>query len=646
MSPVPHGVLTPEAGAVLAGRGPVRLPLTAARLQAVVDATGIDEVLVWGNGVAGAVRFEPPLPSDASVRVTPNRIVWTWDLGRLSVAALPTTPALVLEGRGALPTLRLVAPRSVPAGFAAPARLQRRDDGWDARSDRAALLLRARGGVVGPRGRLAWGEATRIVLAAGGDGVEAERAAAAVLAAGDGATAELDAYERELVSTLDVADPTLRSLFVHGLHAARSARKTLAGGRFAGFAAGVGYALPPRTYYRDAYWTLQVLLPLWPELAREQLLLLSREVGLDGRAPSGVIVASEVGERVWRARRAADPSLAADHPRDGVWWADHTDAPLFYVLLACEVAAWTGDRGLFATRVDGRTIGERVTAALAHAHATADASGLPVKPDHDRDWADNVFRSGYVTYDVALYHGALVRTADLVAADDPARAATYRARARDLRAAAGRELWRDDLGHFVEFRTLDGRVEDHLAIDTLTALRYGLADEAQADRTLAAARDRLETRHNDRQPWGDWGVLNVDPPYAAWVRRRGKSRFPYRYHNGADWPLWDGVYAEERLRRGLPGWRYPLTRAWTHGLAHGRATPVEYVSPPYGVGSLSNGWSAMPAAAMLTGGFGLTPDGGVRRPPWGQSVLRRRGRDGRSERVTVTEHGLEVEHDG
>ncbi len=646
MSPVPHGFLTAEAGAVLAGRGPVRLALTAARLQAVADARGVAEVLVWGNGRVGALRFEPPLPADADVRVTPNRLTWTWGAGRLAVAALPTTPAIVLEGQGALPTLRLVAPRDVPPGFAARARSRPLDDGWCASSERGTLLVRGHGVEVDAGGRVRWGTAARVVLAAGADDDEARRSAEAVLAAGAAAVRELDVYERELVDTLEMPDPVLRSLFVHGLHAARSARKTLADGRFAGFAAGIGYALPPRTYYRDAYWTLQALLPLWPELAHEQLLLLSREIGLDGRAPSGVVVAAEVGERVWRARRAADPALAADHPRAGVWWADHTDAPLFYVLLACEVAAWRGDRGLFATRVDGRTIGERVAAALAHAHATTDASGLPVKPEHDRDWADNVFRGGYVTYDVALYHGALVRTADLVAAHDPARAGAYRARARDLRTAARRELWRDDLGHFVEFRGLDGRAEDHLAIDTLTALRYGLADEAQATRVLAAARARLETRHNDRQPWGDWGVMSVDPPYAAWVRRRGKSRFPYRYHNGADWPVWDGVYAEERLRRGLPGWRYALTRAWTHGLAHGRATPVEYVSPPYGVGSLSNGWSAMPTAAMLTGGFGLTAAGGVQAPPWGASVLRRRGRDGREERIAVTDRGLEVEHDG
>ena len=508
--------------------------------------------------------------------------------------------------------------------------------------------MRAPSAEVAARGRLAWRRSGLAVVAAGADRAEAEGAAAALLAAPGDPERELDAHHAELADVLHLpGDDVLQSLFVHGLHAARTARKELPGGRFAGLAAGVGYAMPPRTYYRDGYWTLQALLPRWPEVAREQLLVLARELpvaGPDaGRAPSGVVVASPAGERVWRARRAADPALAADHPRDGVWWADHTDAPLFFALLACDVAAWTGDPGLFATRVDGATIAARVDAALEHAHGTADASGLPVKPPHDRDWADNVFRGGYVTYDVGLYHGALVRVADAIERERPSVAARYRTRAAALRTAARRHLWDDARGHFVDFRTVDGRVEAHLAIDTLTALRFGLGDDVQATRTLAAMRARLETRHNAGQPWGDWGVMNVSPPYAPWVRRRAKSRFAYRYHNGADWPYWDGVYAEERLRRGLGGWRYPLTRWWTYGLAEGRAAPVEYASPPFAPGSATCGWSSMPAAAMLLGGYGLTPAGATRRPPWGPATLRTRTANGR---LAAVRHDAGTEDEG
>ena len=649
--------LRPAPGGELEGRGPVELALTGARLQARVSPSGVLDVLVWGSGRAGELRFEPPLPADARVRVTPNRIAYDWGEGRLSVAGLPRAPAIVLLAEGAAPGLRLVAPRRVPAGFDRRAALRPEADGWRVASDWADLLLRAPGGGVSPRGRLAFGPSGLALLAAGADRDEAVRAAAGVLAAA-APQGELDAWQRELAGVLRVPDDELQGLFLHGLHAARTARKELKGGRFAGLAAGVGYAMPPRTYYRDGYWTLQALLPAWPEVAREQLLLLAREVAPDGEAPSGVIVASPAGERHWRARRAADPALAADHPLDGAWWADHTDAPLFFALLACEVAAWTGDGGLWASEVDGVAIGARVAAALERVHRSVDGTGLPVKPPHDRDWADNVFRGGHVTYDVGLYHGALVAAADALAASDAAAAARYRERARGVREAALRRLWREDLGHFVEFVGPAGgppgqpgdRAEAHLAIDTLTALRFGLADDARARRTLAAMRRRLETRHNRAQPYGDWGVMNVFPPYAPWVRRRGKSRFPYRYHNGADWPVWDGVYAEQRMRLGVGGWRYPLTRWWAVGLAQGRATPVEYDSPPYGAGSPSNAWSSMPAAALLLGGFGLTPAGGARRPPWGAGEVTWRRADGRRVRATASDDpgadALRLEVDG
>jgi hypothetical protein len=621
-------------GGELEGSGPVELALTGARLQATVSPSGVGDVLVWGSGLAGELRFEPPLPADARVRVTPNRIAYDWGAGRLTVAGLPRAPVVVLRAEGEGPGLRLVAPRRVPAGFDRRAARLAASEGWRVASEWAELLLRAPGGAVGPGGRLAFGPAGLALLVAGADRDEAALALDAHLASGS-PEHEIETWQRELAAVLRVPDDELQGLFLHGLHAARSARKELKGGRFAGLAAGVGYAMPPRTYYRDGYWTLQALLPAWPEMAREQLLLLAREVMNEGEAPSGVVVASSAGERHWRARRAADPALAADHPRDGVWWADHTDAPLLFALLACDVAAWTGDPGVWATEVDGVTIGARVRAALERAQRTADASGLPVKPPHDRDWADNVFRGGHVTYDVGLYHGALVAVAAAWAASDAAAAARYRERARVVREAALRRLWREDLGHFVDFVELDGRSERHLAIDTLTALRYGLTDDARARRTLAAMRVRLETRHNRAQPYGDWGVMNVFPPYAPWVRRRGKSRFPYRYHDGADWPVWDGVYAEQRMRLGVGGWRYPLTRWWAVGLAQGRATPVEYFSPPYGPGSPSNAWSSMPAAAMLLGGFGLTPAGGARRPPWGAGEVTWRRADGRRVRATA-----------
>jgi glycogen debranching enzyme len=122
----------------------------------------------------------------------------------------------------------------------------------------------------------------------------------------------------------------------------------------------------------------------------------------------------------------------------------------------------------------------------------------------------------------------------------------------------------------------------------------------------------LESRHNAEQPYGDWGMLCAYPPFKRVRDIRAKTAFPFRYHNGSDWPYLDGLYAEERLRRGLGGARYPLLRWWEMCLANGWAGPVEYFSPPFGRGSALQGWSAMPAAVALKYGAAALADAPAR----------------------------------
>ncbi|MEO6014479.1 MAG: hypothetical protein ABIQ30_12960, partial [Devosia sp.] len=96
------------------------------------------------------------------------------------------------------------------------------------------------------------------------------------------------------------------------------------------------------------------------------------------------------------------------------------------------------------------------------------------------------------------------------------------------------------------------------------------------------------------------GVLCAYPPFKRARDIRAKTAFAYRYHNGSDWPYLDAVYAAETLRRGLPGARYALTRWWQMCLANGWAGAVEYYSPPFGRGSLLQGWSGLPAHVAVT----------------------------------------------
>lgn len=95
------------------------------------------------------------------------------------------------------------------------------------------------------------------------------------------------------------------------------------------------------------------------------------------------------------------------------------------------------------------------------------------------------------------------------------------------------------------------------------------------------------------------GVLCAWPPFKRRSDTRAKSAFALRYHNGSDWPYLDGLYADTLLQYGIPGSEYPLTRWWMTCLEQGWAGAVEYFSPPFGRGSLLQGWSSMPAAVVM-----------------------------------------------
>lgn len=637
-------MLTPNLdGSLTGGREAahrVSVPLNAPRLQGHVSCRSVDGLFVWGSGAVGSLLFDDCLSDASAIEVRPNLVTFTLPGGTVSVAALPDRPAIVVSFDGVTGAVRLAPERRLQPGFPDGFVTRARVGGWEAESPWAAATLVATNGTLTSRGGLNVPAGTAVVLALGSNSAEAAAAVASVMAdiarARAGAADHAAGLQHRFVSD----DALLNCMFTACMHAAVSSRKELADGSFAGYSAGTGYVMPPRTYFRDSYWTLQTLLPFAPDEAVAQLRLLAGAVGDDGEAPSGVILASDAGERVWRARVAADPGLAADHPKPGHWWSDHFDSPYYLVLLARDALTWAtatvsgpapgpapGDRSgwhdQLHERVAGVTLLDTIRAVLGRGRRLAGDGVLPIKPHHDRDWADNVYRHGHVTYDVALYHGALEAGAELLAGAYPDEAREYSVRGAAVREAASALLFDATSGHYVEYRPLGASEADagetHLTLDSLVALRTGMATRTQAESSLAAAARILETRSNHEQPYGDWGVMCAYPPYRPSTRRRGKSLFAYRYHNGSDWPYLDGIYAEALLSRDMPGWRYPLTRWFEYGLQQGWPTPVEYYSPPWGRGSPLNGWSAMPAAAMLLGGFGLRPTGKPRVPPWGDS---------------------------
>ena len=255
-------------------------------------------------------------------------------------------------------------------------------------------------------------------------------------------------------------------------------------------------------------------------------------------------------------------------------------------------------RTLEYTATIGRYV-DRVSRWVSdHLGFDAAGSGLPLKPRHDRDWADNVYREGAVAYDLGLWIGALDCIGELGAAADPVLASAALELAARARGSLDDALWRDH-GWYADYAAPDGFVEDHLALDSLTLLRFDAAGPDRATQVLDAVCDNLQSRHNPIQRWGDWGMLCAFPPFKRRADTRAKSAFAYRYHNGADWPWLDGLYAGELLRRGLPGWRYPLTRWWESCLHNGWVGAVEDFSPPFGRGSLLQGWSSLAAAVAL-----------------------------------------------
>lgn len=562
-------LLHPRSDGLLDAGSPLLLPIMAPRLQGDFDPRGTLKLAVWGSGELATIRFAPP---EGPFVYGPNRMAWRH--GGLFVAQ--SAASLVIRGT------QLKA-----------ARAARKCAWWH-----NPPSFEPRNAVAGTARELTvpWG--TVVTEQRGDDLIVCAGATQAEARSGLALSVEAIVTETEArvarCDRLATADPLLRSMAMQGFHAAFASVRRDEQGHFAGLAAGQAYSAPARTYYRDGYWTLQALLPHTPEIARDEIRLLAAGVQPDGEAPSGVIVSGAAQSEAWDAFRRTAPGYRDEHRRRGEWWSDHFDSPLFLILMLRDYVRQTGDHALVEELWPVvQTILQR------YCRFDESATGLPLKPRNDRDWADNVYREGFVAYDCGLWIGALDAIAELGRSRDTQSALLARDLARSARRSLGEVLWLADRGWYADFRNRDGFVEDHLMIDSLALLRFDAASETRARSVLAAVRRVLESRNNSRQPYGDWGVLCAFPPYQRRRDTRAKSAFAFRYHNGGDWPYWDAVYADELLRRKLPGWRYPLLRWWQACLAHGWAGAVEYFSPPFGRGSLLQGWSALPAAVAL-----------------------------------------------
>jgi hypothetical protein len=382
----------------------------------------------------------------------------------------------------------------------------------------------------------------------------------------------MNRYNERLIERMPKSDAFRQALYVSSLNCALSAYKDIDG--FKGFFAGTSYQTPARTYYRDGYYTCLPLLSLYPELAREQIINLSYGINERGECPSGV----KVGH--------------------APFWENHLDSPQYYSILVHDYIMTAHDYSVLDEKIGtGDTVLSlmiRINDALL---SKVDGNYLLVREEYNRhDWADNVYRCGYVTYIEALLYQSLYGLGRILALSgrDGSR---YSTACELVKRGINTQLWDEDRGYYINYKS-ENYLEDNLSLDTVLTVLYGIADETRSIRVLKNMENFLETRNNTKQVFGDWGVMCVYPFYRYKQHLVEKSSFDYVYHNGSDWPYLSCLYAYAKKKYHLE-YEYPLTRWFEYGLEQGWLTPVEYYNPVTGRGGLLQGWSSMALVALL-----------------------------------------------
>ena len=276
---------------------------------------------------------------------------------------------------------------------------------------------------------------------------------------------------------------------------------------------------------------------------------------------------------------AGEPArFAADAPRAREAWrvgplvlsADRNtteaDQESSAVDAAAVVHAATGDTGWLKKAIAGRTVLERLDAALSFvadrrmsgglvtAALTADWGDVsPVHGDQRVIYLDDATPVVASLYASALYVRAALRLAALHdAAGDRNRASSWRARADATAAAINRRLWQPARGFFRMHLPVasppgwkppsDGNIFA-LGGNTLAAL-YGIAGDARAARLI----DVAEARRREYGLATIGGVLL--PPYPAGFFAHPILREPFTYQNGGQWDWWGGRFVRAEFERG------------------------------------------------------------------------------------------------
>jgi len=342
---------------------------------------------------------------------------------------------------------------------------------------------------------------------------------------------------------------------------------------YKGFMAGCNYLSPMRTYYRDSFFTV---LPMYngnSDKIKNQIHTLAAGIGEDGTCPSAV-------KWDWSA-----------------FWGNHYDSPSFLSIMLYDYVRHTGDVSILKDPSAEVTVFEQALRALEKLSESTDTTGLLYKEGiyNKRDWADEVNRYGYVTYDEVLYARALYSVGKLYdILDEREKSAWYIKRFHQVRDAINALLWDESLGYYVNFKNKD-YTEKNLSIDTVLAVLFDIADNERSVSMLKKMEQMLETQNNGAPE--DFGSMCVYPFYSKQSALYRKSSQSYNYHNGANWPYWTAMYACAKRKHAMP-YRYLLTGWFEYNLNKGNFTPIEYFSPFCADGSALQAWSGNSAFVL------------------------------------------------
>lgn len=350
-----------------------------------------------------------------------------------------------------------------------------------------------------------------------------------------------------------------RALYVSCVFCALENYKEI--GLFKGFSAGAHVDAPVRTYFRDSYWTALCMYKSRPDLVRNQILTLSHGIKETGDCPACV-------------------TFEFDSPMRCFY-----DSPSFFVMMVYDYINHTGDRSILSETVNGKSVYDLCLLAVDRLSTFEDKTGLIVKSGryNKLDWADEINRTGYVTYVELLYARALFCLSRIVGTRDQTRARRYHEMYERTKNAINTLLWDDEKGYYVNYKDGDF-IEDNLSVDTILAVLFGISDAIATARLLDNVSARLETRNNAHQKCGDYGVASVYPLYRGADRCYNRSAEDYAYQNGGAWPFWSALVAYAQQKNGRDC-SYALTSSFSWSVKHGYYTPIECYSPIGSVGS-------------------------------------------------------------